>query len=232
MSFNEVGQLRSELGELCLRLHESLERENAAVESVETAKGQVKSLKEEVERLEVEALERSTVEQEYVQAKLELEVARAVEQERYKWQETETKLLYEIAGIKKQLSESSKMNIAQSVCASQGGDSNVYKYISNVGCHAGTVITTTGYSSSTACSPPHVGLVNNSVSGMSVNTTVEGVTTPIPHASQYNSSTVANADSNMSVAGGLAASSLPIIYPLQNNIYSPVPMLNQLPPNT
>ena len=69
------------------------------------------------------------------------------------------------------------MNIAQSVCASQGGDSIVDKYISNVGCHAGTVITTTGYSSSTACSPPHVGLVNNSVSGMSVNTTVEGVTT-------------------------------------------------------
>ena len=76
------------------------------------------------------------------------------------------------------------------------------------------------------------GLVNNSVSGMSANTTVEGVTTPIPHASQYNSSTVANADGNMSVAGGLTTSSLPIIYPLQNNIYSPVPMLNQLPPIT
>ena len=111
-------------------------------------------------------------------------------------------------------------------------DSIVDKYISNVGCHAGTVITTIGYSSSTACSPPHVGLVNNSVNGMSVNTTVEGVTTPIPHASQCNSSIVANADSNMSVAGGLAASSLPIIYPLQNNVYSPVPMLNQLPPIT
>ena len=55
-------------------------------------------------------------------------------------------------------------------------------------------------------------------------------TTPIPHASQYNSSIVANADSNMSVVGGMAASSPPIIYPLQNNIYSPVPMLNQLPP--
>ena len=123
------------------------------------------------------------------------------------------------------------MNIAQSVCASQGGDSVVDKHISNVGCHAGTVITTTDYSSSTACSPPHISLVNNSVSGMSVNTTVEGVTTPIPHASQ-NNSTVANADSNMSVAGGLAASSLPIIYLLQNNIYSPVPMLNQLPPIT
>ena len=35
----------------------------------------------------------------------------------------------------------------------------------------------------------------------------------------------------MSVAGGLATSSLHIIYPVQN-IYSPVPMLNQLPPIT
>ena len=147
------------------------------MESVETAKGQVESLREEVERLEAEALERSAVEQEYVQVKLELEVARAVERERYKWQETETKLLCEIAGIKRQLSVSSKMNIAQSVCAcaSQGGDSIVDKYISNVGCHAGTVITTTDYSGSTTCLPPHVSLVNNSVSGMSVNTTVEGV---------------------------------------------------------
>ena len=55
------------------------------------------------------------MEQEYVQAKLELEVARAVEQQRYKWQEAETKLLSKIAGIKKQLRESSKMNIAQSL---------------------------------------------------------------------------------------------------------------------
>ena len=85
MSFDEVGQLRSELDELRLPLYESQERESAAVESVETAKGQVGSLREEVERLEAEALERSTVEQEYVQAKLELEVARAVERERYKW---------------------------------------------------------------------------------------------------------------------------------------------------
>ena len=39
----------------------------------------------------------------------------------------------------------------------------------------------------------------------------------------------------MSVAGGLAASSLPhmhVVYPLHNNVYSPVPMLNQLPPIT
>ena len=121
MSFDKVGQLSSELDELRVHLHESLERESAAVESVEIVKGQVESLREEVERLEVEALERSAVEQEYVQTKLELEVARAVERERYKCQETETKLLCEIAGIKKQLSESSKMNIAQSVCASQGG---------------------------------------------------------------------------------------------------------------
>ena len=128
------------------------------MESVETAKGQVESLREEVERLEAEALERSTVEQEYVQAKLELEVARAVEREGYKWQETETKLLFEIAGIKKQLSESSKMNITQSACASQGDDSIVDKYVSNVGCHAGTVTATTSYRS-TACSPPHVGVV-------------------------------------------------------------------------
>ena len=63
-----MGQLRSELDKLRLRLHESLERESAAVESVETAKGQVESLREEVERLEAEALEWSTVEQEYVQA--------------------------------------------------------------------------------------------------------------------------------------------------------------------
>ena len=42
-------------------------------------------------------------------------------------------------------------------------------------------------------------------------------------ASQHNSrSTVANANSNVSVAGGLAASSLPhmhVVYPLHNNIY-------------
>ena len=67
---------------------------------------------------------------------------------------------------------------------------------------------------------------------MSVNTTVEGVTALIPHTSQYNSSTVANGDSNMSVAGELAASSLPhvhVVYPLHNNIYSPEVMMS-LPP--
>ena len=74
------------------------------------------------------------------------------------------------------------MNIAQNLCAGQGVDSIVDKHVSNVGYHTGTVITTTGYSS-TSCSPPHVGLVNSSVSGMSIYTTVEGVTVPIPHAS-------------------------------------------------
>ena len=58
---------------------------------------------------------------------------------------------------------------------------------------------------------------------MSVNITAEGVTAPIPHTSQHNSrSTVANANSNVFVAGGLAASSLPhmhALYPLHNNIY-------------
>ena len=61
------------------------------------------------------------------------------------------------------------MNIAQSVCT---GDSIVDKYVSHVGYHAGIVITTNSYSS-TACSSPHDGLVNRSVSDMSVNTTVE-----------------------------------------------------------
>ena len=177
----------------------------------------------------MEVLEWSKVEQEYIQAKLKQQVARAVEQERYKWQEKETELLSEITGIKKQQSKSSKTNIAQIVCAGQGVDSIIEKYVSNVGCYAGPVITTTDYSS-TACSPPHVGLVNSSVSGMSINTTVEGVTAQIPLASQYSSSIVVNADSsNMSVAGELAASSLPhmhVVYPLHNNIYSHFPMLN------
>ena len=66
MSFDEVGQLHSELDKLRLCLHESLERKSAAVERVETVKGQVESLREEVERLDTEALERSMVEQEYV----------------------------------------------------------------------------------------------------------------------------------------------------------------------
>ena len=61
MSFDEVGQPRSELDELRLCLHESLERESAAVDGVETAKGQVESLREEVEQLEAEVLERSAV---------------------------------------------------------------------------------------------------------------------------------------------------------------------------
>ena len=69
-----------ELDALRLHLHESLERE-----SVEVVIGQVESLREEVERLEAEVLERSAVGLEYVQAKLEQEVARAVEQKRYKW---------------------------------------------------------------------------------------------------------------------------------------------------
>ena len=55
-----------ELDELCQCLHESLERESAAVESIEIVKGQIKSLREEVERLEVEALKWSVIEQEYV----------------------------------------------------------------------------------------------------------------------------------------------------------------------
>ena len=190
MSFDEeVGQLRLELDELRQHLHESLERESAAVERVETAKGEVGNLRDEVRRLEAEALERSTVEQEYVQAKLELEVARAVEQERYRWQEVETKLLIEIAEVKKQLSESNKTNVAQSVAIGASQD--------------------------------------NSVSGMSVKTTEEGVT--IPSTSGYN---VANADSNTAVAGGLGVSSLPhmrVVYPFQNNMHSPEVIMS-LPP--
>ena len=56
--------------------------------------------------------------------------------------------------------------------------------------------------------------VVNRVSGMSVNTSDEGVISSMPgtiprFTSQYN---VANANSNMSLAGGLAASYLPHIY--------------------
>ena len=58
---------------------------------------------------------------------------------------------------------------------------------------------------------------------MSINITAEGVIAPIPHTSQHNSrSTVANANNNVSVAGGLATNSLPhmhVVYPLRNNIY-------------
>ena len=106
------------------------------------------------------------------------------------------------------------MNIAQSIFASQGVNCIVDKYISNVGCHAGAVIMITGYSS-TACSPPDV---NSGVYHS------RGCQCPNPTTSQYNnSSTVANVNSNMSVAGGLAASSFPymhVVYPFHNNIYS------------
>jgi len=46
----------------------------------------------EVKQLE----EKSTLEQEYAQAKLELEVERAVHQERHKWQEIKGKLISEL----------------------------------------------------------------------------------------------------------------------------------------
>ena len=103
MSFDEetMGQLRLELDELRQCLHKSLERECAAVEGVETVKCEVTNLKEEEKRLETEALQQPMAKQGYVQAKLELEVARAVEQERYKWQEIQAKLLNEIAKVKK-----------------------------------------------------------------------------------------------------------------------------------
>ena len=77
-----------------------------AVEEVETARTKVDSLREEVKRLKGEALESSAVEQEYVRAKLELEVEKAVLQEKQRWQETEDKLLKELAKVTEQLSNS------------------------------------------------------------------------------------------------------------------------------
>ena len=46
------------------------------------------------------------MEQEYVRAKLELEVEKAVLQEKQRWQETENKLLKELAEVTEQLSNS------------------------------------------------------------------------------------------------------------------------------
>ena len=102
----EVGQLRSELDKLHQLLHESQERESMAVEEVETVRTEVDSLREEVKRLEGEVLESSAVEQEYVRAKLELEVEKAVLPEKRSWQETEDKLLKELVEVREQLSNS------------------------------------------------------------------------------------------------------------------------------
>ena len=108
---DEVEHLRCELGELRQLLHESHEKESMAEGEAGTARNEVSSLRkeletwqghevrdpqveqlrEEVKRLELQLLERS-IEQEFVQAKVELEVHRAVESERRKWEE-ERKLL-------------------------------------------------------------------------------------------------------------------------------------------
>ena len=102
----QVGELRYELGELRQLLHESHERESLAAGEAETARREaiglrkeletlqgrglgspkVERLREEVKRLELQLLERS-LEQDFVQAKIELEVHRAVESERRKWEE-------------------------------------------------------------------------------------------------------------------------------------------------
>ena len=123
----EVEQLCSELEELRQLLHESQERESMAVEEVQTVRTEVDNLKEEVKRLE----EQSALEQEYAQAKCELEIERAVQQERRKWQEIEGKLISELAEAKKQLSES-KHNV-ESLSSSINGstDSVAQAFINN-----------------------------------------------------------------------------------------------------
>jgi len=61
----EAGQLHAELEELCQLLHKSQERENLAMEQVETARNEVENLQDELKKLEVE--------HEYAQTKLELD---------------------------------------------------------------------------------------------------------------------------------------------------------------
>ena len=110
----EVGQLRFELGELQQLLHESHERESMVEEEAEIAREEaislrkeldtleghkvespkVERLREEVKRLEIQLLERS-IEQDFVQAKIKLEVHRAVESARRNREEEKTPKLKE-----------------------------------------------------------------------------------------------------------------------------------------
>ena len=135
-----VEQLCSGLEELHQLLHESQERESVAVEEVQTMRTKADNLREEVKQIE----EQSTLEQEYAQAKLELKIERAVQQEGCKWQEIEGKLISELAEAKKQLSESkdSVKNVSSDINGSP--NSVTQAYISDsVGYYNGAINTCT-----------------------------------------------------------------------------------------
>ena len=108
----EVGQLRCEIEDLRQLPHETHERESMAEGEAETARNEasdlkkelektlrgckaespkVERLREEVKQLELQLLERS-MEQDFVQAKVELEVHRAAVAERRKWEEEQRQL--------------------------------------------------------------------------------------------------------------------------------------------
>ena len=108
----EVGQLRCEIEDLRQLLHKSHDRESMVEGEAETTRNEasdlrkelektlrgrkteslkVERLREEVKRLEFQLLERS-MEQDFVQAKVELEVHRAVAAERRKWEEEQRQI--------------------------------------------------------------------------------------------------------------------------------------------
>ena len=227
-----LGQLCMEVNELRQLLHECRERETVAEEAVEGAKMDVASLREEVIRLEDEALERSMLEQEYAKAKLELEVEKAVSQEKLEWQETERKLLEELAEARKQLS---KASVVQSESVNQNNSiySSVYYDGNIVGDHnssasstastgrAGlytTINTIPSQPLSTTCSPTDTGVVS-SASGVTVCMSGRSVP-PMSFSNNVNSK-------KMPVVRGVASSLLPDVYQYLLEVMMSIPPLGK-----